>query len=117
MVTAARNVYHIAKHETITVFIHSLETLSQGFCEVGQKSGIWDGQNVDLAEGVVRLLRPPLATGLTWQAYLQITSPSRYEWAIGAGLGMLEVSQTNFVLIRVLKDLSALQEIFNSSRP
>ena len=38
----------ISKYETITMFIHSLETLNQFFCEVGQPSAIWDGQNEDL---------------------------------------------------------------------
>ena len=60
------------------MFIHSLETLNQCFCEVGQKIEIWDGQNVDLqlagwGRGGGRTTSPtpppphfPLATGLFW---------------------------------------------------
>ena len=39
---AGRNVYHIARHETITLFIHSLETLNQSTKFLWSWSKVWD---------------------------------------------------------------------------
>ena len=76
------------------IVIRSLKTFNQCFCEVGQKSAIRDGQNVDphLAGGGggVRLLRSPLATGLP--------APTQSNRSIILGMYLVKV-WTNMILL------------------
>ena len=54
--------------------VHSLETVNQCFCEVGEPSAIWDGQNVDLqlAGGGGGRTTPPIPPWLRVKTGLQM---------------------------------------------